>query len=172
MACPFIVSSYIAAFCHPPRPAPIFLPCSVPQDPFSGTYSSSVRILGWCSSLTVVQAARPSTLWCARSLMPCISFFGVSQNDPTPSFQKLPGKAPFLKEILKWWQHVGVLSHVQLCNPMDYSLPGFSVHGILQARILSGLPFPSPGDLPDPGIKPTSPLLADGFFTTEPPGKP
>ena len=55
---------------------------------------------------------------------------------------------------------------------MDYSLPGFSVHGILQARILSGLPFPSPGDLPDPGIKPTSPLLADGFFTTEPPGKP
>ena len=37
---------------------------------------------------------------------------------------------------------------------------------------LSGLPFPSPGDLPDPGIKPVSPALAGGFFTTEPPGKP
>ena len=36
----------------------------------------------------------------------------------------------------------------------------------------SGLPFPSPGDLPDPGVKPTSPALAGGFFTTEPPGKP
>ena len=36
----------------------------------------------------------------------------------------------------------------------------------------SGLPFPSPGDLPDPGIEPTSPALAGGFFTTEPPGKP
>jgi len=36
----------------------------------------------------------------------------------------------------------------------------------------SGLPFPSPGDLPDPGIKPMSPALAGGFFTTEPPGKP
>ena len=36
----------------------------------------------------------------------------------------------------------------------------------------SGLPFHSPGDLPDPGIEPTSPALACGFFTSEPPGKP
>ena len=39
----------------------------------------------------------------------------------------------------------------------------------------SGLPFPSPGDLPDPGIEPASlvsPAPAGGFFTTEPPGKP
>jgi len=36
----------------------------------------------------------------------------------------------------------------------------------------SALPFPPPGDLPDPGIKPMSPALAGGFFTTEPPGKP
>ena len=39
----------------------------------------------------------------------------------------------------------------------------------------SGLPFPSPGDLPDLGIKPVSPAspeLAGEFFTIEPPGKP
>ena len=36
----------------------------------------------------------------------------------------------------------------------------------------SGLPFPSPGDLPDSGIEPTSPSLAGRFFTTTPPGKP
>ena len=36
----------------------------------------------------------------------------------------------------------------------------------------SGLPFPSPGDLLNPGIEPESPALAAGFFTTEPPGKP
>ena len=36
----------------------------------------------------------------------------------------------------------------------------------------SGLPFPPPGDLPDPGIEPMSPALAGGFFTSEPPGKP
>ena len=35
----------------------------------------------------------------------------------------------------------------------------------------SGFPFPSPGDLPDPGIKPRCPGLAGGFFTTEPHGK-
>ena len=50
---------------------------------------------------------------------------------------------------------------------MDYSPPDSSVHGIVQARILK--PFPSPGDLPDPGIEPVflaSPALAGGFFTT------
>ena len=36
----------------------------------------------------------------------------------------------------------------------------------------SGLPFASPGDLPDPGVGPTSWVLAGGFFTVEPPGKP
>ena len=39
----------------------------------------------------------------------------------------------------------------------------------------SGLPFPPPGDLPDPGIEPESPVspaLAGGFFTIFPPGKP
>ena len=35
-----------------------------------------------------------------------------------------------------------------------------------------GFPFPSPGDLPDPGIELLSPALASGSFTTEPPGMP
>ena len=48
------------------------------------------------------------------------------------------------------------------CDPMDYSLPGSSVHGISQAgrrEYWSGLPFLSPGDLPDPGIEPRFPAL-------------
>ena len=45
-------------------------------------------------------------------------------------------------------------SCLTLCNPMDYSLPGSSVHGILQARILEWVAFPPPGDLPNSGIKP------------------
>ena len=44
--------------------------------------------------------------------------------------------------------------------------------GFSRQEYWSGLPFPSPGDLPDPGIKPTSPALAGGFFIVEPPGKP
>ena len=43
-----------------------------------------------------------------------------------------------------------------------------SVHGILQARILE-LPFPSPGDLPDPGIKPRFPALQVDSLLSEPP---
>ena len=44
--------------------------------------------------------------------------------------------------------------------------------GFLRQEYWSGLPFPSPGDLPNPGIEPMSPALAGGFFTTEPAGKP
>ena len=43
--------------------------------------------------------------------------------------------------------------------------------GFLRQEFWSGLPFPSPGDLPDPGIEPVFPALAGRFFTTEPPGK-
>ena len=49
-------------------------------------------------------------------------------------------------------------------TPMDCSPPGSAVHGILQPRVL-----PSPGDLPDPEMEPTSlmsPALAGRLFTT------
>ena len=55
-----------------------------------------------------------------------------------------------------------------LCDPMIYSPPDSSVHGIFQQEYWSGLPFPPSGDLPYPGIKPksvTSSALAGGFFT-------
>ena len=45
-----------------------------------------------------------------------------------------------------------------LCDPMDCSLPGSSVHGISRQEYWSGLPFPSPGGLPNPGIEPGSPV--------------
>ena len=63
-------------------------------------------------------------------------------------------------------------SCLTLCNPMDCTLPGSSVHGISQQGYWNGLPFSPPGNLPDLGIKPMSPALAGRFFTTESPGKP
>ena len=51
-----------------------------------------------------------------------------------------------------------VQSCLTLCGPMDCSPLGSSVSEILQARIL-GCQFPSPGDIPDPGIEPGSPPL-------------
>ena len=65
---------------------------------------------------------------------------------------------------------VCVLSHVWLCNPMDCSLPGSSVNGISQARIWEWAISSSRGSF-QPWNWTTSPALAGGFFTTEPPGK-
>ena len=58
---------------------------------------------------------------------------------------------------------------------MDCGPPGSSVHGFSREEYWSGLPCPPPGDLPNPGIKPTSPeapAFPGGFLTTESPGKP
>ena len=52
------------------------------------------------------------------------------------------------------------------CNPMAAACQTSLSIGFSRQE-MSGLPFPFPGDLPDPGIKPASPVLASGFFTTE-----
>ena len=56
-------------------------------------------------------------------------------------------------------------SYPTLCHPV-----GYTIHGILQAKILERVAFP--GDLPNPGIKPRSPTLRVDSLPTEPPGKP
>ena len=54
---------------------------------------------------------------------------------------------------------LATLSCSTICDPTDCRPPDSSVHGILQQEYWSGLPIPSPGDLPHPGIKPGSPAL-------------
>ena len=63
-------------------------------------------------------------------------------------------------------------STLTLGDPMDCSLSGSSVHEIPQQEYWSGLPFSSPGGLPDPGIKPGSPALQADSLPSEPPGNP
>ena len=55
-----------------------------------------------------------------------------------------------------------------LCDPMDYIVACRAPLSMEFSRqeYWSGVPFPFPGDLPDPGIEATSPALAGGFFTT------
>ena len=55
---------------------------------------------------------------------------------------------------------------------MGCSLPGSSIHGILQARILEWVAVPSPGNLASPGIECRSPALQADFLPAEPPRKP
>ena len=70
---------------------------------------------------------------------------------------------------------VQLLSHVQLFATLRTAAHQAPLSmGFSRQEYWSGLPFPSPGDLLDPGIEPTSPVfpaLAGGFSTTEPPGK-
>ena len=56
--------------------------------------------------------------------------------------------------------------------PDSFAIPWTVAIGFSRQEYWSGLPFPSPGNLPDSEIKPGSPALAREFFTTEPPGKP
>ena len=65
--------------------------------------------------------------------------------------------------------------YLTLCDPMDYSHQALLSMEFSKQGCWSGLPFPPPADLPDPGIEletPESPALAGGFITTESPGKP
>ena len=72
-----------------------------------------------------------------------------------------PGHAPGESEVTV------AESCPTLCDPMDYT-----VRGILQARTLQWVAFPSPGDLPKPGIEPSSPALQADSLPAELPGKP
>ena len=59
------------------------------------------------------------------------------------------------------------LEHLTLCDPMNCSLLGSSVHGIFQARILRWVGISFSKNLPNPEIEPVSPALTGGFFTIE-----
>ena len=66
-----------------------------------------------------------------------------------------------------------VLTHVRLfVTPWNVPCHTPLSMGFSRQEYWSGLPFASPGDLPDPGIEPAPPALAGGFFTTTLPGKP
>ena len=79
---------------------------------------------------------------------------------------------PGVRDTIPKEKKVKSLSSVQrFATPwtVAYQVP-LSV-GFSRQEYWSGLPFPSPGDLPDPGIKLESLALVDGFFTTESSGK-
>ena len=81
------------------------------------------------------------------------------------------------------WQRVGItdivslpvcvshFSHVWLCDAMDLARQAPLSMGCPRQKYCRGLPFPPPGDLPDPGMEPGSPALQAGSLLYEPPGK-
>ena len=87
--------------------------------------------------------------------------------------------ASYSHEVLRFEESIAVMCvHAQSLSRVQLSVIPWSVAHqapltveFSKQKYWSVLPFPSPGDLPDPGIEPASPALASGLFTTEPPGK-
>ena len=78
-----------------------------------------------------------------------------------------------INQLWKWKWKCYFLSHVWLfATPQIVYLPGSSFIGFSRQEYWSGLPFPSLGDLPNPGVEPRSPALQADSFPSEPPGKP
>ena len=65
-----------------------------------------------------------------------------------------------------------ILSCLTLCDPMDCGLPGSLFMQFCRQEYWSGLPNPSPGDLPNPRNEPGSPALQTDSLLSEPQGKP
>ena len=107
-----------------------------------------------------------------------ISLCPASIHTPRPNLPVTPGVSwlptyAFQYPIMKRTSFWGVSSKslqpcLIICDPMDCSLPGFSVHGGPQERVLEWVACPPPGALPNPGLKPIclmSPTLARRFFS-------
>ena len=101
----------------------------------------------------------------------------------TPFLPVVPIKKHTVKGLLGAKLHVVGMTGLQdgiphallrltLCDPTECNLPGSSVQGLLRQDGWSGAAFPTPGDFSDPGVKPASPALAGGFYTTDPLGIP
>ena len=73
--------------------------------------------------------------------------------------------------VEKWNENVH-LSVMSDCDPMNFSLPGSSVCGIFQARILECEAIPFSRESSQPGDQTMVSCITGRFFTTEPPGKP
>ena len=80
--------------------------------------------------------------------------------------------AATLKFIFEFVCVLVAQSCLTLCNPIGYSLPGSSIRGILQARILAQVVIPFSGGSSQPRGEPRSPALQADSLLSEPPGKP
>ena len=121
-----------------------------------------VLFAGSCSSVTFHPT--PKSLLPLKPQGSVSSLFSFhSEHSP-----KMTLSIPITFTEVKWKS----LSGVWLCKPMDCSPPGSLSMEFSRQEHWSGLLFPSPGNLPNPGIEPRSPALQEDSLPSEPPGKP
>ena len=145
--------------------------CPMPPTTFTVTGASATSITP-SASTTII----PKCLLMATSIQPP----GPPVAPASPDSEVIRSKIGLcLLESLSTsfiWKHKVKVkvsqSCLTLCNPMDCSPPGSSIHGILKARILEWIAVLFSQDLPNPGIEPRSPALQADSLPSEPPGMP
>ena len=132
--------------------------CSLPGSSIHGIFQA--RVLEW------VAIAFSNNLLSSSS-------FQIWSGEQTGFLCSPAGVLPFGNGRLALWPRMLVTQLCPtLCDPMDYSPPGSSVHEILQARILKWIAVPFSRYLPDPGIELRSFALQVDSLPSEPLGKP
>ena len=125
----------------------------------------------------------------SRSFMTCSCSLILSPA-LTPSLNSDPQASLLFRPVSVWWLLQCLIpqpdsttakhgccsvtkSHLTLCDPIWTVARQASLSmGIFRQEYRNSFPFPFPSDISGPGIESVYPALADGFFTTEPPGKP
>ena len=157
---------------------PIYLPwsdgtrchdLSFPNVSFKPTFSicsfTFIKRLFSSSSLSVIRVMSSAYL---RLLIFLLAILIPACASPSPSFLMM-----YSAYKLNKWKKVKSLSRVQLfATPWTIAYQGPLSMGFSWQEYWSGLPFPSPGDLPKPGIAPGSPPLRADALPSEPPEKP
>ena len=108
-----------------------------------------------------------------------VNYNVLDKNESTPNCKKKKKKKGRKRQQCLFFEEECVCSFIQscptLCDSLDHSLPGSLSMGLSRQEYCSGLPFPTAGDLPNPGMEPTSlmsPALAGRFFITVSPKTP
>ena len=112
-----------------------------------------------------------------RDLLPGIPFLrscptSPSKPSPPPNSAPSPASLTSSQGLRPCKVSEVAQSSLTLCNPMDYTYQAPLSMAFSRQEYWSGLPFPSAGHLPDPGVKPWSPALQADALPSEPPGKP
>ena len=148
----------------------------------------------WCYSSLISNSSKLATQMDINREMDrrivalsCSKIFHSNENDELilKMIQWCMQKHDCISKVLCWVKEARHERNICMKFTLSHSVMSHSLwpQGLQPARLLcpwdfswqehwNGLPVPPPGDLPDPGIEPEPPALADKFFTTEPPGKP
>ena len=158
-------------WCHPTISSSVALFSFAQSIPASGSFPVSWLFTSGGQSLVLILLCFLEC--CMVGIRQCVASSGqlLSLGNVYLSSSNIFSRRGSSFPLDKWWQ-LKLLSCVHLCaTPWSVAYQAPPSMGLSRQEYWSGLPFPPPGDLPDPGIEPRSPALQADTLLSEPPGK-